>query len=78
MLPAPLASPPSLSPIVSGRVAVTFPVFRSMRETLGSSQLGTQRLPKPAASPEHGPLPTAIVSTIVLAFGSIRVTLFFG
>src|SRR5687767_10397767 len=77
-LPAPVARPPSLLPIVSGSVAVTFPVLRSILETLGSPQFGTHRLPKPAANPEHGFLPTAIVSTILLAFGSIRVTVCFG
>ena len=77
-LPAPIAMPPSLLPIVSGSVAVTLPVFRSMREMLGSPQLGTQTEPNPAARPEHGFLPTVIVSTIVLASGSMRVTVCFG
>src|SRR5262245_55308927 len=76
-LPAPVVRPPSSFPIVSFSVAEILPVPRSRRETLGSPQLGTQRLPKPAARPEQGALPTGIVATIALAFGSIRVTLFF-
>ena len=78
MLPEPVARPPSLLPIVNGNVAVTLPVLRSIRDTLGSPQFGTQRLPKPTVNPEHGFLPTAIVSTILLAFGSMRVTVCLG
>ena len=42
-----------------------------------SPQFGTQTLPKPAASPEPGFLPTAKVVTALL-LGSSRETLFFG
>jgi len=77
-LPAPTAMPPSLLPIVSGNVAVTLPDLRSIRETLLSPQVGTQTDPKPAARPEHGLAPTAMLSTILLVAGSIRVTLFLG
>src|SRR4029079_8464676 len=77
-LPAPAAIPPSLSPIVVGSVAVTVPVFRSTRDIVDSPQLGTHRVPKPAASPEHGALPTLIRPTTALARGSMRVTEFAG
>src|SRR5262249_38242836 len=67
--PAPIAMPPSLLPIVDGNVAETLPVFRSIRETVLSPQFGTQRLPNPAASPEHGRAPTVMVSRITFFFG---------
>ena len=42
-----------------------------------SPQLGTQRLPNPAARPEQGFLPTVNVVAALL-FGSSRDTAFFG
>ena len=78
MLPAAVANPPSLLPIVSGSVAVIFAVFRSTRDTLGSPQFGTHSDPKPVVNPEHGFFPTVMVSTILLALGSIRETECFG
>ena len=66
------AMPPSLSPGPMGIVAETEFVFMSMRETVLSLQLGDQMLPKPAARPEHGSLPTVMVAVIVLVFKSNR------
>jgi hypothetical protein len=40
--------------------------------------LGTHTLPKPAASPEQGSLPTVMVAMTRLLLGSSRDTLFFG
>src|SRR5882724_3980992 len=69
---------PSVLPMWVRMVAVTAPVFRSTRDTVSSLQLGTQRLPKPAARPEHGPLPTGTVAATRFVFGSSRVTASFG
>src|SRR5438552_1424325 len=49
-----------------------------MRESVLSPQFGTQTLPKPHASPEHGRLPTSTAVTTVLVFTSRRWTVFFG
>src|SRR5262245_28036223 len=40
--------------------------------------MGTHKLPKPVASPEHGLFPTATVPITLLDFGSILTTVFFG
>src|SRR5262249_56382613 len=77
MLSAPATIEPSDSPILLFMVAVTAPLFRSTREIVLSPQLGTHRLPKSAASPEHGSLPTVVVVT-AFDFGSSRDTVFFG
>src|SRR3982751_328939 len=77
-LPAPTTIDPSLLAIADGNVAVTAPLFRSTRAIDLSPQFGTQRLPNPAARPEHGPLPTATVAATGLVFGSKRATLSFG
>ena len=45
------AIPPSLCEGGMGRVAVTWLVFRSMRASPLSPQMGTQMLPNPAANP---------------------------
>ena len=37
-----------------------------------SPHTGTHTLPKPAARPEHGRLPTSIAATTWLVFGSSR------
>src|SRR6266700_1684983 len=75
MLPAPAAMEPSVLPMAQGMVAVTLPVLRSTRESVWSPQLGTQRLPNPAARPEHGRFPTSIVPAAALVFGFSRTTL---
>src|ERR1043166_507928 len=72
------AMPPSLSAGGIGRVAVTWFVFISMRESVLSPQLGTHTLPNPAASPEHGLAPTVITAATGLVFGSSPLTVFFG
>src|SRR5581483_2344466 len=77
-LPAPVAIEPSVFPIVVLIVDATAPLFRSTRAIVESPQLGTQRLPKPAARPEHGRLPVAIVAATVFVFGSSFATLSFG
>src|SRR5450432_1134271 len=69
------AIPPSLWDGEIGSVAVTWLVLRSMRESVLSPQFGTQMLPNPSASPEHGCLPTAMAATTVLVFGSSRCTM---
>ena len=78
-LPAPVAIPPSESPIVIGTVAVIALVLRSRRDIVWSPQFGTHQLPKPPASPEQGclPAPSAIVVAVAV-FGSSRDTLSFG
>src|SRR5580765_7356776 len=75
-LPAPLAMPPSESPIVIGTVAVVAFVLRSRRDIVWSPQFGTHKLPKPIARPEQGclPAPRAMVVAL-LVFGSRRDTL---
>src|SRR5438874_8203531 len=78
MLPAPAAIEPSLLAMVDRIAGVTAPVFRSTRAIVLSPQLGTHRLPNPAARPEHGPLPTGMIAATVLALGSNRATLSFG
>jgi hypothetical protein len=79
-LPAPVAMPPSESPIVMGIVAVIAPLLTSTRMSVLSPQLGTQRLPKPAARPEQGrlPLPSATVAATLLDAASKRETLSLG
>src|SRR5215472_13059902 len=64
------AIPPSLCDGGIGSVAVTWLVLTSIRESVLSPQFGTHTLPKPAASPEQGRLPTAIAATTVFVFGS--------
>ena len=76
-LPAPIATPPSESAMVMGNVACGLPSLRSSRVIVESPQLGTQTLPNPAASPEHGCFPTAN-GVMALLFGSSRPTVFFG
>src|SRR5262245_24004156 len=76
-LSAPVTIDPSDSPTPAFNVAAVDVLFRSTREIVWSPQLGTQRLPKSAARPEHGSLPTAIV-VAAFDFGSSRDTLFFG
>src|SRR3954469_11315290 len=78
MLPAPATIDPSELAIVVLIGVVTAPLLRSTREIVRSPQLGTQRLPNAAVSPEQGPLPTGIVAVTVLVFGSKRATLSFG
>src|SRR5690242_16628397 len=78
MLSGLAAMPPSESAIPMGNVAVTLLVLTSTRATVRSPQLGTHRLPKPIAKPEHGLLPVVTTSATLLVFGSSRVTLFFG
>src|SRR5215831_9246115 len=73
-----VAIPPSLLAGAKGRVALTLFVFVSMRDIVLSPQFGTQILPKPQASPEHGRLPTSTAATTVLVFTSRRWTVFFG
>src|ERR1035438_3356757 len=63
-----VAMPPSLSPGPMGMVAETEFVFISTREIVLSSQLGDQMLPKPAARPEQGSLPTALVAALLFVF----------
>src|SRR5450755_161242 len=67
-----VAMPPSLSPGPMGMVAETEFVFMSTRATVLSPQLGDQMLPKPAARPEQGRLPTVTVAAIELVFRSSR------
>ena len=57
---------------------MTGAVFRSTRVSVWSAQLGTQRLPNAAASPEQGRLPTGIVAATVFVVGFSRATLSFG
>src|SRR5215471_682788 len=76
-LSAPATIEPSDSPIPIFIVAAIAALFRSTREIVLSPQLGTHRLPKSAARPEHGCLPTVIVVTAFDA-GSSRDTVFFG
>src|SRR5258706_10087633 len=78
MLPAPAAIEPSLLATPVWMTADTAPVFTSTRAIVLSPQLGTHRLPNPTASPEQGPLPTAIVAATVLDLGSSRSTLSLG
>src|SRR5437016_1939399 len=59
-------------------VAITLPVFTSRRASARSPQSGTHTLPNPAARPEHGRLPTAVVAVMVLVFGSSYETVSFG
>ena len=63
--------------MVIGTVACVAPSFRSSLVSVESPQFGTQTLPKPAASPEHGSLPTVNVVT-ALPDGSSRETVPFG
>src|SRR5579862_2607558 len=77
-LPSPAAIPPSVSATPVKIAATRWCVCRSSRHTLPSPQLGTHTLPKPTANPAQGDLPTGIVATIALAFGSILETLFLG
>src|SRR5262245_14414381 len=67
-----VASPPSLLAGPYGSVAMTRLDWTSTRDSVLSMQLGTQMLPKPAARPEHGRLPTSIAATTVLVFTSSR------
>src|SRR5262245_17198395 len=71
-VPPPTAIPPSLAAGPTGIVATTSLVAIETREIVLSPQFGTQMLSNPAASPEHGRLPTVIVFTTVLLFGSSR------
>ena len=41
-------------------------------------QSGTHKLPKPTARPEQGLLPTGIIASTLLSFGSSRATVFLG
>src|SRR5262245_47195326 len=79
-LPAPVATPPSELPIVTGIFAVTPLVLRSIRASDFAPHCGTQRLPNPAARPEHGaaPFPRSIVAATLLVLTSNRDTLSFG
>src|SRR5258705_398757 len=81
-LPAPVAMDPSVLPMVVLIVAVTVPVCKSTRlidgGVVASPQFGTHRLPKPAARPEQGRLPTATVAATAPVFGSSLETLSFG
>src|SRR5258706_1339078 len=70
--------PPSELAMPMGIVAVTLPVFRSTRLIDWSPQLGTHKLPNPTANPEQGFLPTVMVSTTLLVFGSMCRTLSLG
>src|SRR6202007_111203 len=56
-----VAMPPSLSAGPAGTVAITALVLMSTREIVLSPQFGTQMLSNPAAKPEQGRLPTAMV-----------------
>ena len=67
-----VAMPPSLSPGPAGTVASTKFVWMFTREISLSPQLGDQMLPKPAARPEQGRLPTVIVAAILFVFISSR------
>src|SRR5580693_3450702 len=72
------AMPPSLCEGVAATAATTALVLMSTRETTFSPQLGTQMLPKPAASPEHGRRPTVIAASTLLVLGSSRWIVFLG
>src|SRR4051794_26090758 len=74
MLPAPATIDPSELPMVVLIVALTSPLFRSMRVSVLSPQFGTHNVPNAAASPEHGRAPVAIVERTVFVFGSKRAT----
>src|SRR5436190_2385667 len=78
MLSALAVSPPSLFAGPTGIVATTVLVFMSTREIVLSVQFGTQTLPKAAANPEQGRLPTSTAAMTLLVFGSSRWTVFFG
>src|SRR5213075_314885 len=78
MLPAPATMEPSEPAMVVWMVAVMVPVLRSTRDSVWSPQLGTQRLPKAAARPEHGREPTGIVAATVLVVALSLATLSFG
>src|SRR5262245_47893502 len=71
---APTAIPPSELAMAVLIVAVTFPLLRLTRTTALSPQQGTQRLPKPMASPHAGFFPTAMTSLTVFVTGSSRAT----
>src|SRR5262245_59491164 len=75
-LSAPVTIEPSDWPMPVRIVALTAVVSRSTREAVLSPQFGTQRLPKSAARPEHGALPTAIVVTAFDAGSSLETVSF--
>src|SRR5271168_4932495 len=77
-LPSPAAIPPSVSATPVMIAATRWCVCKSSRHTLPSPQLGTHTLPKPIANPAQGDLPTGMVATMVLVFGSMLETLFLG
>src|SRR5437867_4635543 len=66
------AIPPSLFAGPAKTVATISFVFTPIRDIVLSPQLGTQMLPNPAASPEHGFFPTSIVAATVFVFASSR------
>src|SRR5262245_4469181 len=76
-LPAPVAIVASQLLYPVANVAVTSLVFRSIRDRVVSSQIGTQRLPKPATSPALGFFPTGMIAAMVLVFASRRTILLF-
>src|ERR1051326_474468 len=82
-----VVKPPSLLAMPIGIVAATALVLMSTRASAGlapfstlgrSPHSGTHTLPNPAASPEHGRLPTSMVAATVLVFTSSRWIVFLG
>jgi hypothetical protein len=65
-----------VSAIVVAILATTLFVVGSTRSIRLLPQQGTQMLPNPIPSPEHGAFPVATLATTLLFVGSIRERLF--